>query len=81
MKMRQVITSVFCFFICISSAFSQIDTISIQGIDCYNDTGFIKLALSNTSYVLEADDWEHQPMMIHYGILLIPTHLFYKSNQ
>ncbi len=61
MKMRQIFTSVFCFFICISSAFSQIDTISIQGIDCYNDTGFIKLGLSNTSYVLEADDWEHQP--------------------
>ena len=59
--MKRVILSIFSFFICISSLYPQIDSVSVQGIDCYNDTGFIKLQLSSTSYILEADDWEYQP--------------------
>ena len=74
MKMRQIITSVFCVFICISSAFSQIDTISIQGIDCYNDTGFINLDYLMHLMFLKQMIGNINLMMIHYGILLIPTH-------
>ena len=59
--MKRVILSIFCFFICISNLYPQIDSISVQGIDCYNDTGFIMLQLSSSSYILEADDWEYQP--------------------
>ena len=43
------------------SVFSQIDSVSIQGIDCYNDTAFIKLDLANNSYILDADEWQYQP--------------------
>tara|TARA_B100001173_G_scaffold89235_1_gene76717 strand:- start:1309 stop:4380 length:3072 start_codon:yes stop_codon:yes gene_type:complete len=43
------------------SVFSQIDSVSVQGIDCYNDTAFIKLDLANNSYVLDADEWQYQP--------------------
>ena len=59
--MKRVILSIFCFFICISNLYPQIDSVSVQGIDCYNDTGFIMLQLSSSSYILEADDWEYQP--------------------
>ena len=43
------------------SVFSQIDSVSVQGIDCYNDTAFIKLDLANNSYILDADEWQYQP--------------------
>ena len=59
--MKRIFLAIFSFFICISSLYAQIDSVSIQGIDCYNDTGFIKLQLSSTSYILEADEWEYQP--------------------
>ena len=40
---------------------AQIDSVSIQGIDCYNDTAFIKIDLSSSSYILEQDEWQFQP--------------------
>mgnify|MGYP001246726667 CR=1 FL=1 len=59
--MKKIILSVFCCFICISSAFSQIDTLSIEGISCNNDTGYIKLGLSQNVVIIEADEWQYQP--------------------
>ena len=59
------------------SAFSQIDSVSIQGIDCYNDTAFIKLDLSNNSYVLESDEWEYQPYDDTAWYLVDTSSLYY----
>ena len=59
--MKNYFLSFFCFFIFCSNVNAQIDSISIQGIDCYNDTGFIKIDLASTSYILESDEWEYQP--------------------
>ena len=43
------------------SVFSQIDSVSVQGINCYSDTGYIKLNLSSGVFIIEADEWEYQP--------------------
>ena len=59
--MKKIFLVLICFFISISNTYSQIDSLSIQGIDCYNDTGFIKLNLSSGIFVIEADEWEYQP--------------------
>ncbi len=59
--MKRILLAIFSLFTCISSSFSQIDSVSIQGIDCYNDTGYVKLFLSADVVVIEADEWEYQP--------------------
>ena len=43
------------------SVFSQIDSVSIQGIDCRIDTGFIKLDLAPTTFVIEEYQWQYMP--------------------
>ena len=48
----------FCFNL---SVFSQIDSVSIQGIDCRIDTGFIKLDLAPTTFVIEEYQWQYMP--------------------
>ncbi|MAJ13190.1 MAG: hypothetical protein CMD09_04225 [Flavobacteriales bacterium] len=48
----------FCFNF---SVFCQIDSVSVQGINCYNDTGYVKLNLSPGVFVIESDEWEYQP--------------------
>ena len=75
--MKKIFLVLICFFICISNTYSQIDSLSIQGIDCYNDTGFIKIDLANTSYILESDEWEYQPYDDTSWYLIDTSSLYY----
>ena len=43
------------------TVFSQVDSVSIQGIDCRIDTGFIKLDLAPTIFVINDTDWQYLP--------------------
>ena len=58
--MRRVLLFLLTIFF-IQDSIAQIDSVSIQGIDCYNDTAFIKIDLSPNSFILEYDSWEYQP--------------------
>ena len=78
--MKKIILSVFCCFICISSAFSQIDTLSIEGISCNNDTGYIKLGLSQNVVIIEADEWQYQPYDSTNWIEIIDSTTFLSQN-
>ena len=75
--MKKIFSILICFFICISNSYSQIDSLSIQGIDCYNDTGYIKIDLANTSYILESDEWEYQPYDDTAWYLIDTSSLYY----
>ena len=75
--MKKIFLFLICFFISISDTYSQIDSLSIQGIDCYNDTGFIKIDLANTSYILESDEWEYQPYDDTSWYLIDTSSLYY----
>jgi hypothetical protein len=44
-----------------SGVFSQIDLVSIQGIDCNNNSGFIKLELGLDFVIEDADQWSYEP--------------------
>ncbi len=58
--MRKIFLIIFSVLFFLESN-AQIDSVSIQGIDCYNDTAFIKIDLSSSSYILEQDEWQFQP--------------------
>lgn len=58
--MRRILLVLLTIFF-IQDSVAQIDSVSIQGIDCYNDTAFIKIDLSPNSFILEYDSWEYQP--------------------
>ena len=57
-KFSLIFLVLFCFNL---SVFSQIDSVSIQGIDCRIDTGFIKLDLAPTTFVIEEYQWQYMP--------------------
>ena len=57
-KSSLIFLVLFCFNL---SVFSQIDSVSIQGIDCRIDTGFIKLDLAPTTFVIEEYQWQYMP--------------------
>ena len=59
--MKKIILILFAVILFWNDSSSQIDSVSIQGIDCYNDTAFIKINLSNSAYILESDEWQYQP--------------------
>jgi len=59
--MKKIILILFAVILFWNESSSQIDSVSIQGIDCYNDTAFIKINLSNSAYILESDEWQYQP--------------------
>ena len=56
-KFSLIFLVLFCFNL---SVFSQIDSVSIQGIDCRVDTGFIKLDLAPTTFI-EKYQWQYMP--------------------
>ena len=58
--MRKIFLIIFSVLFFLESD-AQIDSVSIQGIDCYNDTAFIKMDLSSISYILDQDKWQFQP--------------------
>ena len=59
--MRRPLLIFLSLFLYSSAIFSQIDSVSIQGIDCRIDTGFIKLELAPTTSVIESYQWQYLP--------------------
>ena len=59
--MRKIFLILFVSIFFIQDISSQIDTMSIQGLNCYNDTAFIKLDLSAGFVIVESDEWQYQP--------------------
>ena len=59
--MRRPLLIFLSLFLYSSAIFSQIDSVSIQGIDCRIDTGFIKLKLAPTTFVIENYQWKYMP--------------------
>jgi len=59
--MRRFLSIFLILFSYNSAVFSQIDSVSIQGIDCRIDTGFIKLELAPTTSIIESDQWQFLP--------------------
>ena len=59
--MRKILLIVFAVILFWQDSSAQIDSVSIQGIDCSNDTAFIKIDLSNSAYILQPDEWQYQP--------------------
>ena len=59
--MRRLLAIFLILFLHNSAVFSQIDSVSIQGIDCRIDTGFIKLDLSLDFVVEDEFQWLYEP--------------------
>ena len=60
--MRRVLLFLLTIFF-IQDSIAQIDSVSIQGIDCHNDTAFIQIQLDPNSYITGTDinSWAYQP--------------------